>query len=162
RDLRDRAVHLAGADGVEPFLLAVAAEHDELLCAATDGDAGGVRGLDRGHRLVVGHAVDRVEPAGGGEARIELAGEPLAGGGVPPPILDRRDLDLRIARHRLLEAGDAARTRALLQRAGDQRHLATVAAAVLERLHRDLADDAAHLVLILPDEGDIEILRTVL
>jgi hypothetical protein len=69
---------------------------------------------------------------------------------------------LRISCHRLLEPDDATRPWTLLQGAGDQGYLAAVAAAVLERLQRRPADDPSHLVLVLSDEGDVELLGAIL
>ena len=81
------------------LLLAVAADYDELLRPGTDGDPRRVGSLDRGNRLVVGHAIECVEATAGGEGAQELTGEPFAGGGVPAAVLDRRDFHLRIGRH---------------------------------------------------------------
>src|SRR5262245_52761051 len=134
RDLRARAVLLAGLDPGNALLEAVAADDDQFALLDAERNTGRFRGLHDGGCLVVGHTVDDVEPALGRKSREQLAGDALAEVGLPLGVLDGDDLSPRIGLQRLAEAGDPARADTLLQRTGDERDLAAVAAALLERL----------------------------
>src|SRR5262249_11449620 len=59
------------------------------------------------------------------------------------------------------EAGDPARADTLLQGAGDERDLAAVAAALLERLQYRYPCDAAELDVVLADEAEVEVVGAV-
>src|SRR6516162_4244987 len=161
RHLRSSAVLLAGLDPGNALLEAIAADDDQFALLDAERNARRFRGLHDGGGLVVGHTVDDVEPALGRKSREQLAGDALAEVGLPLGVLDGDDLSLRIGLHGLAEAGDPARADTLLQRAGDERDLAAVAAALLERLQYRYPCDAAELDVVLADEAEVEVLGAV-
>ena len=71
--------------------------------------------LHDGGGLVVGHAVNHVQAALGGEAREQLTGDALSDVGRPLGVLDGDDLGFRIGLERLAEPDDTAWPDALLQ-----------------------------------------------
>src|SRR4029453_18276517 len=161
RDLRAGAVLLAGLDPGNPLLEAVAADHDQLALLNTERDARRLGGLHDGGSLVVSHAVDDIEPALRRVAGEQLAGNALAEVGLPLGVFDSDDLHLRIGLHGFTEAGAAARADPLLQRAGDERDLAPVAAAILQCLQRRYAGNTAQLDMVFADEAEVQVLRAV-
>ena len=114
RHLRARAVLLAGLDPGNALLEAVAADDDQLALLDAKGNARRFRGLHDGGGLVVGHAINDVEPTLGRKSREQLTGDALAEVGLPLGVLDGDDLSLRIGLHGLAEAGDPARADTLL------------------------------------------------
>src|SRR5262245_31653538 len=161
RDLRAGAVLLAGLDPGNSLLEAVAADDDQLALLDTERNARGLGGLHDGGSLVVGHAVDHIEPALRRVAGEQLAGNALAEVGLPLGVFDGDDLHFRIGLHGFTEAGDAARADALLQRAGDERDLAPVAVTVLQCLQRRYTGDTAQLDMIPAREAEVEGLRAI-
>ena len=91
-----------------------------------------------------------------------MPGDSLARRRIPFGVLDRHDLDLGIDGDGFLDARQTARPEPLGQGASDERHLAALTPGFLERFHDLAPDDAAHLVLILPNEGLVERLRALL
>src|SRR5262245_5982345 len=160
-DLRAGAVLIARLDPGDALLEAIAADDDQLALLDAERNASSLGGLHDGGGLVVGHAVDDVEPALGRVAGEQLAGDPLAEVGLPLGVLDGHDLHLWVGFHGLAEAGDTTRTDALLQRACDKRDLAPITATVLQRLQHRFTGDAAELDVILAHEAQVEVLGAV-
>ena len=96
------------------MLEAVAADDDQFAPLDAERNARRFCGLHDGGGLVIGHAIDDVEPALGRKSREQLTSDALAEVGLPFGVLDGDDLSLRIGFHGLAEAGDPAGANTLL------------------------------------------------